>query len=1221
MPYVEKTDAQLKAQINAIIANNENGEGLAGEKVQLQLWTVGEILRRAASKLNPASTDREVRELKMNLEHIAASCETLRSPDILERPADFEIAMADLANLKDLMLTRSYKKGTLFFRVIEEYGKDFVEGAQAYDREEFFDALKSIDSVLDVGLGSIDEEYRREATPAQREKFLAKRDVIALKKDPNIQAVAALLDTDLKSYEGIADCVFRQKDSDEGKMAAALYDLLERIRKTNDLTKKRELVIQAAEHYRRVVEYARDVDDNPNEFPLGYVGKLSTTAGKQFLNVVFDENNPNVTDLVKERRKPTDFTLPAGVSARDMAALFTYQGQLSSVQPGNGPEGLAVMPERILITVSYNALAREIHKNKLPKADFENLQNAQRKLADAIITLDSNANRQLGDPNKPVKASKAEENPCEILLGDTAKAVEKFIAEANGFLEKYQDKPEYVEAFRNAYGPLLTRWKRVDVEAARKYFRLPKEIQAEANAQAEVPKYEKPDYGTYSGILYMTTEDVWKKQNEVGKRIDASLVQADAKNKLTDQLKVYEIDAQTYGDANSPFNLMSERTEWVRQKGNISSIKKKLDSHKTGRQVSSSLAGEAVRMHNYGWKYASDKSNLQVGRKLHLGLYNMFHKHIKNSITRDPNPFHAYVAVNMASVSGYGGIHTLHKVVAAYMYMHEQYRANPNRTPQFKYDVVEKQAEALQKSPQWKAFFGLSKQDEKKLEEEYQRDLAVDAAILNTPAKKQERYELIKERLEKKVFENTAGRYSGNAGRMAELVGYMENPFSFEASMDAQRQALKSLKELGDTMTSCSFWSSKAYKQFYRLLKSLAVKDLDNMDQDEMGAILKDAYDKSVAFMTGRMAVRNTPARREHFEQTLDVLAILAKTGELASKMTNEMVYKVNVVRDSLHQDKATLLNRNIENTKFRQDNATVQQRSLNSEAFLKEEITKFTSGEKAPVSAANVTPKTALSKVPRKIKKTLLVDEEISALKEKLGKSFQADPENGDSDYKAAKECIPKVLALNIVRAYKDGQGRAVIDEDAYLKVVKKVEDSKAVDSLIEKYTLAANRKQLVGENNICKEVLNGYNISSNSLAQKMEQDEQGLQRDGYKLDANILKGKLIDRHIKKVTHDMLKKADYKIAESFDEIDRQLEEIDIANGYQPNEEILLEENEIDADDRDLINGKIVQNLKDGRHMQKVNAELKENGPVGPGMQKNGPEMGGPTLPNGPGQM
>ena len=114
MPYQFKNDNELNELIAAVKAKNAKGEGLNNEEIQLGLHSIALMLQKTADSIETKPGARELNEFKMELEGTAKSLEALRDPAILEDPGKFEDALADLVNLKDLLLKRTHN-GRLYY--------------------------------------------------------------------------------------------------------------------------------------------------------------------------------------------------------------------------------------------------------------------------------------------------------------------------------------------------------------------------------------------------------------------------------------------------------------------------------------------------------------------------------------------------------------------------------------------------------------------------------------------------------------------------------------------------------------------------------------------------------------------------------------------------------------------------------------------------------------------------------------------------------------------------------------------------------------------------------------------------------------------------------------------------------------------------------------------------------------------------------------------------
>ncbi|MCR5476955.1 MAG: hypothetical protein K6E92_04955 [Lachnospiraceae bacterium] len=176
--------------------------------------------------------------------------------------------------------------------------------------------------------------------------------------------------------------------------------------------------------------------------------------------------------------------------------------------------------------------------------------------------------------------------------------------------------------------------------------------------------------------------------------------------------------------------------------------------------------------------------------------------------------------------------------------------------------------------------------------------------------------------------------------------------------------------------------------------------------------------------------------QREHFEQTLDAMEIFSRLGKNGSRLTQRKIEEVNKVRATLHQDSVTLAGRTQEASRIRLKKLRgelTDRRVINGIDLLDEELT----GKRKP-RASEVTDLARLPKVPRDVAQPLDLEGEIEGIRGRL-----SEKANG---YELANECVPKLIALHLITAYRDADRHAVIDGAEYERVTQIVSRHRAV-------------------------------------------------------------------------------------------------------------------------------------------------------------------------------
>ncbi len=150
----------------------------------------------------------------------------------------------------------------------------------------------------------------------------------------------------------------------------------------------------------------------------------------------------------------------------------------------------------------------------------------------------------------------------------------------------------------------------------------------------------------------------------------------------------------------------------------------------------------------------------------------------------------------------------------------------------------------------------------------------------------------------------------------------IEKPLSYDSVADTKREALKNLQELGKIIGSAE-GASEGYQNFNRTLKELGTVDISKVPSEQLGGMLDKIYKATESYMKGRKSKRWTDSQQEHFDQTLDVLAIISKTGKNGEELATKLVDRTNYVRKHrwhhlYEQDTVTLEGRSNQATRER---------------------------------------------------------------------------------------------------------------------------------------------------------------------------------------------------------------------------------------------------------------------------------------------------------------
>ncbi|MCR4814650.1 MAG: hypothetical protein K5879_07475, partial [Lachnospiraceae bacterium] len=1047
---------------------------------------------------------------------------------------------------------------------------DDVEG-RTYPKDLFFAAYKGIGDVLNTGMPYLKDSIDEALKPDNKVKYVQKREIISLQNDREAQAIASMLDnrgslySQLSGYVDTHEKPFQfvkvfKKDLDYTSFgskygtyayARVVKDCIDRINTTRNVVEKRELFLQAQNAFKSLQCAARMRGVSEESFPLNvkFNSKITLEYGRRFLQTVFDENNPKVIEQVKERKSPVRFELPKGVSP-EMAVAHLASHELKDQHINQ-----EVLADYFLVH-SFAALIEAEVKRK--GAD-PGLQAALKDLSDAGLELRENLDN-LAKHMKEQKNPHLKEQPLDAdILNKAADSFRDFMEKSNRFVtENKETHPDYVERFKELCSPTIAKLKKFDYEDGLEYITLDKDLLKRPVEKYEPEPYEIPSEKDAALLknLYMTTQDARLEIGKFHSRILQNCKQADQKGGLTSALNscIANVDAMAMFE--NGYHIMHAEIQPLRQTQNrIRNIVKGL---KSGPGF---FVQDLVPQRDMSYKAARDENASKDYRKFQLKIAKELDKIVENTIKTSKNPIRAYISMQLSN----GRITALDQVVAATMYYDEQIRKNPGKTPKYSREEIEKRAAAIKDNPVYKALFIPSDAEiaqEKAYEKEYNRTLNVEAF--------------------KKAYKDKKEGYYNNVAKIPELVASLENPFSVNTQMEAQREALHKLRELGKTMDRCGFWSSRAYKNFYAELKGLARKDIDSMTTDEMGDLLHDIYKKTANFMDGRMAVRRKPEQREHFEQTLDALSILATVNRNGEIWAKDLVEKTNVIRNNLNQPAVDLKNRNAEASQKRMDvlRGRIEYDKINQTIEnLNEEIRS-----KNLKTAAQAYSIEDLTAYPKKAGKALKLEE--------LKTEFQTEVESA-SDFASVKSLIAKNLALTAVAAYKDSRENIVISEEEYKHATELFEKHSLTSKVAEQYSDKKIFKELI-QNELSPETeLRGaFNRLADKVKEKIDEIDQNALGAAFKLSDEELRTKFLKRYQEDKKNKVLKENDFKKFSSFDELDQELENMDIRR-VNRNDQIMMGELRIDGH---KANNEVINIIADEREKEKIeNSKIENN--------------------------
>lgn len=219
------------------------------------------------------------------------------------------------------------------------------------------------------------------------------------------------------------------------------------------------------------------------------------------------------------------------------------------------------------------------------------------------------------------------------------------------------------------------------------------------------------------------------------------------------------------------------------------------------------------------------------------------------------------------------------------------------------------------------------------------------------------------------------------------MVKALIDPITGDLTREEQIAALTELRSMGDILDHCNGAHEK-YKNFFFALKDLGRLDFSKIDRGELGAKLKQIQSITEKSMEKRYTRMLWKAKNEQFDQALDVLAILKKTGKPSpfAKWADGLVEDVNRARD---------------NTFFKQPHVTLEGRDLDKTAKRLARVRKVVSTSESNTligiaekqlrkqpRASSVTPATKLPKLPKDTKPEETID--LAAKKKELDEFIQ---------------------------------------------------------------------------------------------------------------------------------------------------------------------------------------------------------------------------------------
>ncbi len=136
-----------------------------------------------------------------------------------------------------------------------------------------------------------------------------------------------------------------------------------------------------------------------------------------------------------------------------------------------------------------------------------------------------------------------------------------------------------------------------------------------------------------------------------------------------------------------------------------------------------------------------------------------------------------------------------------------------------------------------------------------------------------------------------------DSGKLVLAAGQIQRPFS-QCSREQCRSILEKLKQMEPMMDSPQ-GRSKKWERFRESIRTIDLDDPENSGEKKLQEIL----DKTVDYTKGKKSLRRKQADRNCFDQSLDVLSVLAEGGEYARLAAQAVVDRTNEVRLGHNED------------------------------------------------------------------------------------------------------------------------------------------------------------------------------------------------------------------------------------------------------------------------------------------------------------------------------
>ena len=324
-------------------------------------------------------------------------------------------------------------------------------------------------------------------------------------------------------------------------------------------------------------------------------------------------------------------------------------------------------------------------------------------------------------------------------------------------------------------------------------------------------------------------------------------------------------------------------------------------------------------------------------------------------------------------------------------------------------------------------------------------------------------------------------------------------PFYKIEEPDKYREILGNLKKMEPLMDNANAYDAK----WKALRESISSIDLNHADPEKYGERkLQEILDKTTAFMKGKKSLRQNQVHAKCFDQSLDILAELAKGSRYAEAEAQSLVDRINEVRSNKDNNYRNIGLRSYGATHIQKHTTSRDENLINNyinnrkyKDGVKPEIERevrmvFQPYPKNDFSLLHAAPKEMKAEKVRhaanRYRKFLLSEKEISGLHVRV---FPNDIRKGLAGILALSEC-----QMYVRESKKTGESDVVLDKDFLDKKQWQYFNDAALTPLVQKYSKIEARRQLSnGSNDI-------LDVNVNQLREEFDALKKAVKAGGPK-------------------------------------------------------------------------------------------------------------------------